>query len=190
LTAKKTKPHWGHYCLVLAVLVCLIQYYIALTPNLDAATTMGTFRTHHIFEILGFFFLGLGASKSIKNTILSQITIWTALLAENVINITYIATFWPLDLTGPTLLLNFPMFVSFYSYKIYVERHKIREFGEKLDKAIPFLGLIIFQLMVQGVISLILIEPSMFILFARAIIFVAWLFVLFSTIFLSLMEIV
>lgn len=186
------KLHWGSYCFVLAVILCLIQYYIALIPNLDAAITMGNFRTHHIFEILGFFFLGLGVSKSTKNMILSQVIIWTTFLVEIAINITYIATFWPSDLTGSTLLLNFPMFVSFYSYKIYAKRHIIKRLGalsEKLAKTIPILGLIMFQLLVQGAISLIPMEPSIFISLARAIIFLNWLLVLFTTVFLSLMEI-
>ncbi len=192
MTAKKMKLHWGSYCFALAVILCLIQYYIALIPHLDAAITMGNFRTHHIFEILGFFFLGLGVSKSIKNMILSQVIIWTTFLVEIAINITYIATFWPSDLTGSTLLLNLPMFVSFYSYKIYSKRNRIKRFralSEKLAKAIPTLGLIMFQLLVQGAISLIPMEPSIVISFARAIIFLNWLLVLFTTIFLSLMEI-
>jgi len=187
------KLHWGHYSLALAVVLCLIQSYIALISRLDAAITMGVFRAHHIFEILGFFFLGLGVSKITKNMILSQIIIWTAFLVEIGINITYIATFWPLDLTGPTLLLNLPMFASFYSYKIYAERHTIKRFGvlpEKLTKAIPILGLIMFQLVIQSVISLVPMEPNIFISFVRAIIFLNWLFVLLTTIFLSLMEIV
>lgn len=186
------KLHWGYRCLVLAVMLCLIQYYITLIPRLDAAVTLGILRTHHIFEILGFFFLGLGVSKSIKNMTLSQAIIWAAFLVEIVINITYIATFWPLDLAGPTLLLNLPMFASFYSYKIYAERDRIKGFealSERLAKAIPILCLIMFQLVVQGIISLVPWEPSIFIYFLRAIIFLNWLLVLFTTIFLSLMEI-
>jgi len=162
-------------------------------PHLDsAAITMGVFRTHHIFEILGFFFLGLGVSKSTKNVILSQVIIWAAFLVEIFITTTYISTFQPSNLTGTTLLLNLPMFVSFYSYKIYTKRHSIKGFGalsEKLDKVIPILGLIMFQLLVQGAISLIPMEPHIFIIFARAIIFLNWLVVLFTKAFLSFMEI-
>lgn len=186
------KLHRGSHCFTLAVILCLIQYYIALIPHLDVAITMGNFRTHHIFEILGFFFLGLGVSKSIKNIILSQVIIWTTFLVEIAINITYITTFWPSDLTGFTLLLNLPMFISFYSYKIYAKRNRIKRFralSEKLAKAIPSLGLIMFQLLVQGAISLIPMEPSILISIVRAIIFLNWLLVLFTTIFLSLMEI-
>lgn len=186
------KLHWGHYCFILAAMLCLIQYYIALMPHLDAAISIGFFRAHHILEILGFFFLGLGISKSTKNTILSQVIIWATFFGEFVINITYIANFWSLDLTGLTFLLNLPMFVSFYSYKIYAKGHRIGGFGalsEKLAKIIPILGLIMFQLVVQAVISLVPTGPNIFITFVRAIIFLNWLIVLFTTIFLSLMEI-
>jgi len=193
LRANKMKLHWGYYCLILAIVLCLIQYYISLIPHLDAAAiTMGIFRTHHIFEILGFFFLGLGVSRSTKNVILSQVIIWAAFLVEIVITTTYISTFQPSNLTGTTLLLNLPMFVSFYSYKIYTIRHSIKGFGalsEKLDKVIPILGLIMFQLLVQGAISLIPVEPHIFIIVARAIIFLNWLVVLFTKAFLSFMEI-
>jgi len=187
------KLHWGYYSLVLAVVLCLIQYYISLIPHLDAAaSTMGIFSTHHIFEILGFFFLGLGVSKSTKNMILSQVIIWAAFLVEIVIATTYIETFQPLNLTERTLLLNLPMFISFYSYKIYAKRHIIKRFGallKKLDKAIPILGLIMFQLVVQGAISLLPMESHIYIIFARAIIFLNWLVVLFTKVFLSFMEI-
>jgi len=54
---------------------------------------------------------------------------------------------------------------------------------------IPILGLILFQLLVQGAISLIPLEPHIFIIFARAIIFLNWLVVLFTKAFLSFMEI-
>jgi len=130
LRANKMKLHWGYYCLALAIVLCFIQYYISLMPHLDAAAiAMGIFRTHHIFEILGFFFLGLGVSKSTKNVILSQVIIWAAFLVEIIITTTYISTFQPSNLAGTTLLLNLPMFVSFYSYKIYTKRHSIKGFG-------------------------------------------------------------
>jgi len=185
--------HWGHRCLVLAVVLCLVQYCISLVSFLDVEIAMGIWRTHHVFEMLGFFFLGLGVSKIAKNIILSQAVIWVAFFGEIVITVGYLARFMPLDSAGPVLfLLNLPMFVSFYSYKIYVEWHRIRRFGaslKRLDRAVPVLGLIVFQLGIQGLISLVIVEPSVLIFFARAIIFLNWLIVLFTTVFMSLMEI-
>lgn len=191
MRANKMGLNWGYYCLLLAIMLCLIQYCIALMPQLDTMVKVGILRTHHVFEILGFFFLGLYVSKSAKSAILSQVIVWTVFLVEVAVAVTLIATSWSSDLTRLTLMLNSPMFVSFYSYKIYAGRHRIREFGEseKVDKAVPVLGLVLFQLVVQGAISLIAVEPSMLVSFARAIIFLNWLIVLFTTVFLSLTEI-
>jgi len=183
--------HWEYYCLLLAILLCLVQYCIALMPQLDTMVKVGILRTHHVFEILGFFFLGLYVSKSAKSAILSQVLVWAVFLVEVAVAVNLFTTSWSSDLTRLTLMLNLPMFVSFYSYKIYAERHRIRGFGasEKVDKVVPVLGLVMFQLVVQGAISLVAVEPSILVSFVRAIIFLNWLIVLFTTVFLSLTEI-
>jgi len=117
------REDWWIYCIALFILLTITEAIIAyLYPSIDAAFTFWIFRTHHIFELLGLFFLGLGMARffHIDGRIsinVGQILMWAVFLGTLLIEI-ILKPFNPVIIMGAVSIIVIPLWTGFYGYLI------------------------------------------------------------------------
>lgn len=122
------KFHWGHYCILIAVVLIFLVWYIGFNPMLDRAFTPikvydnPLYMTHNYVEMITLFLFGIGISKSFqRGTKVIQAVMWLFLVLYSLVKAIELSTPVLVSFVG-ALLVYLPLPFGFYLYKFYHKR--------------------------------------------------------------------